>query len=91
MQQASKALIRYGANEWGIRTVFGRVDVDNERSGRVVAGLAREAMGKEVETKFQILKFPTNKKGGQERKTRIWEWTVAPEEGWEFDIKNSES
>ncbi|OWP07163.1 hypothetical protein B2J93_6743 [Marssonina coronariae] len=89
MYAACRALLRYAANEWGVRCVEGRADGGNERSARIIARLAWEARGAaegEVQCVMGVEKWPENKKGGGERVVRRWDWTVEPEEGWECEI-----
>ncbi|KAI6710175.1 hypothetical protein JHW43_007307 [Diplocarpon mali] len=84
MYAACRALLRYAANEWGVRCVEGRADGGNERSARIIARLAWEARGAaegEVQCVMGVEKWPENKKGGGERVVRRWDWTVEPEEG----------
>ncbi|KAH7419290.1 acyl-CoA N-acyltransferase [Cadophora sp. MPI-SDFR-AT-0126] len=84
MQAATRAVLRYAANEFGVRNVLGRAEGENIASQKIMAKLAEETGGNGVvEPKRGNEKWPENKKGGGVREVLSWEWTVKPD--LEFD------
>ncbi|PVH89658.1 acyl-CoA N-acyltransferase [Cadophora sp. DSE1049] len=86
MQTATRAVLRYAANEFGVRKVLGRAEGGNIASQKIMAKLAEETGGKGVvEPKKGSEKWPENKKGGEVREVLTWEWSVKPDR--EFDVE----
>ncbi|KAG4436145.1 hypothetical protein IFR05_008349 [Cadophora sp. M221] len=89
MQAATRAVLRYSANEFGVRKVIGRAEGENIASQKIIARLAEETGGgaSGVEPKRGREKWPENKKGGGERDLLTWEWSVCPDEEFEGELE----
>ncbi|KAK0125418.1 hypothetical protein ONS95_000565 [Cadophora gregata] len=89
MQAATRALLRYAANEFGVRKVIGRAEGGNIASQKIIARLAEETGGKGVvEPKKGTEKWPENKKGGETRDLLSWEWSVKPDREFEGELSD---
>tara|TARA_R110002060_G_scaffold4275_6_gene6753 strand:+ start:131 stop:388 length:258 start_codon:yes stop_codon:yes gene_type:complete len=83
MQAATRAVLRYAANDFGVRKVLGRAEGGNIASQKIMGRLAEETGGNGVvEPKKGSEKWPENKKGGEVREVLTWEWSVKPDEGF---------
>ncbi|KAE9372327.1 acyl-CoA N-acyltransferase [Stipitochalara longipes BDJ] len=84
MREAGKKLLRYAANEFGIRKVFCSADDGNPLSAKVIQGVVKDtALGK-VETGRKVLVWPLGKTVEGESWSSTWLWNIEPEEGYEF-------
>ncbi|KAL2075599.1 hypothetical protein VTL71DRAFT_542 [Oculimacula yallundae] len=88
MQTATRALLQYSANQFGIRKVIGRAEGENIASQKIIARLAEEVGGKGVVEPLRGKeKWPENKKGGEVRDVLTWEWSVSPDKEFEFETR----
>ncbi|KAH9216881.1 acyl-CoA N-acyltransferase [Leptodontidium sp. 2 PMI_412] len=87
MQAATRAVLRYSANEFGVRKVMGRAEGENIASQKIIARLAEEMSGGVVEPKRGREKWPETKKGGEERDVLTWEWSVRPDGEFEGELE----
>jgi len=80
---AAKVLLRYAANEWGVRRVCSSADMTNLKSQRILEGLASE--GKDEERGEEIKNWPLGKredgKGG-EAMCYTWRWSIEPDKAY---------
>ncbi|KAH7342737.1 acyl-CoA N-acyltransferase [Rhexocercosporidium sp. MPI-PUGE-AT-0058] len=82
MQAATRAILKYSANEFGVRKVIGRAEGGNIASQKIIAKLAEEMGGNGggvAEPTRAREKWPENKKGGEERDVLTWAWSVRPD------------
>jgi L-amino acid N-acyltransferase YncA len=86
MRAAGRTLLRYAANEFGVRRVYASADVLNVASGRILARLARETATGDVLVGSTYLTWPVEKKvEGRSvvSPSTTWTWSIGPEEGYE--------
>jgi len=84
MREAGKKLLRYAANEFGIRKVFCSADDGNPLSAKVIRGVLKNTAVGDVETGRKILVWPVGKRVEGESWSSTWLWNIEPEEGYEF-------
>ncbi|PMD39142.1 acyl-CoA N-acyltransferase [Hyaloscypha variabilis F] len=84
MREAGKKLLRYAANEFGIRKVFCSADDGNPLSAKVIRGVLKDTAVGDVETGRKILVWPVGKRVEGESWSSTWLWNIEPEEGYEF-------
>jgi RimJ/RimL family protein N-acetyltransferase len=83
MREAGRKLLRYAANEFGIRTVFCGADDGNPASARVIMGIVKDTAVGQVQTGRKVLDWPVGKKVEGKSWSSTWLWNIEPEEGYE--------
>jgi RimJ/RimL family protein N-acetyltransferase len=84
MREAAKALLRYAANEFGIRKVISSADDGNPVSAKVIESVAKDTAVGEVEKRRTVFIWPAGKTVEGESWASTWVWSIEPEEGYEF-------
>ena len=83
IREAARKLLRYAANEFGIRKVFCSADEGNPASARVIMGIVKDTAVGEVETGKKVLVWPVGKRVEGESRSSTWLWTIEPEQDYE--------
>lgn len=83
MREAGRKLLRYAANEWGIRSVYSSADLGNPASAHVIGGIVQDTAVGEVEKGKKILVWPQGKKVEGESESDYWVWSIEADEGYE--------
>jgi RimJ/RimL family protein N-acetyltransferase len=85
MYVACKEVLKYAANEFGIRKVYCSADVCNPASRRNIERLVKDY--KDVVVASKISTWPPNKKV-EGRKvdspSTSWTWAIEPDEGYQL-------
>ncbi len=83
MREAARKLLRYAANEIGIRKVFCSADDGNPASSRVVMGIVKDTAVGKVQTGREVVVWPVGKKVEGKSWSSTWLWNIEPE-GYDF-------
>lgn len=84
MREAGRKVLRYAANEFGIKKVFCSADDGNQISARVIKGIVKDTAVGDVETGRKVLIWPTGKRVEGESWSSTWVWNIEPEDGYVF-------
>lgn len=84
MREAGRKLLRYAANEFGIRKVDSSADDANLASAKVIEGIVKDTALGDVVTGRKTLVWPAGKWVEGESFSSTWLWCIEPEEGYDF-------
>jgi hypothetical protein len=84
MREAGRKLLRYAANEFGIRKVDCSADDANPASAKVIQGLVKDTAIGDVVTGRKMMVWPVGKWVEGESFSSTWSWSIERENGYEF-------
>lgn len=84
MREAGRKVLRYAANEFGIRRVYSSADDGNPASAKTIGGLVKDTAFGPVGTGRKALVWPKGKWVEGESGSSTWLWNIEAEEGYEF-------
>jgi L-amino acid N-acyltransferase YncA len=84
MREAGRQVLRYAANEFGIRKVYSSADDGNPASAKTIEGLVKDTAIGPVETGRKVLVWPEGKWVEGESGSSTWLWSIEAEKGYKF-------